>query len=98
MKSLPSSLILKFLFGHQIPRKTKKKAYLKSWLREINQDAKVALDLTQSSWLKQPTTSLPVSNSVNPHLKRIQAKTVSCKATNCMRMYGEKKAMLLHYL
>lgn len=44
MKNFPGSLTLKLLLSHQIPRRTKRKAYIKSYLRQSGRQGSLWFD------------------------------------------------------
>lgn len=71
MNRRPSSFTPKLLLSHQIRRGNKKKDYMKSWLRIIDEVAEVLFDLTRLSWPKQSIASVPANQSTNARFKDV---------------------------
>lgn len=85
------------LLSYQTPRRIIKNALTKSWLRQIDQDAKRVFGFTETSWRKRPMTSNQVFNAKNPHIKRIPAKTVRCKDAKLYANVCRKTVIFLHF-
>lgn len=79
MTSLHKSFTTKIHLSHLIPRRTKKKSYIKTYRRKTDQDPVTVFGLV---WLERKTTSISVSKSVNSELRGTRANTRKCDTTN----------------